>query len=178
MTKNSKIRRFVGWSAAIAFVAALTAGASFAQAQAGTQQNAPPAGPRTGMRGPMGMMGGPMMRLQWLSRQLNLTADQQQQIKTIVQGNMPTLQPLFQQMQLARQSLAQATLTTTPNDAAIQQAAQQVAAATQQLTVAGAKIAAQVYSQVLTPDQQQRAQALLQQWQQRAAQRHQGGGHR
>ncbi len=174
MTKNSKIRRFLAWSAAAARVGALSVGVTFAQAQGGTQ-NTPPMHGRMGMAGPMGMMGGPMMRLQWLSRQLNLTADQQQQIKTLVQGNLPKLQPLFQQAQLARQSLAQATLTTTPDNNAIQQASQQLASAVQQLTVAGAQIAAQVYSQVLTPEQQQRAQALLQQWQQRAAQRHQGG---
>ncbi len=174
MTQNSKIRRILAWSAAVALVGALAAGVSYAQAQGGTQ-NTPPMHPRMGMGGGMGMMGGPMMRLNWLSRQLNLTADQQQQIKTIVQGNLPTLQPLFQQARQARQSLAQATLTTTPSQDAINQAAQQLASVTQQLTVAGAKIAAQVYSQVLTPDQQQKAQALLQQWEQRAAQRHQGG---
>jgi len=175
VTKHSKIQKVFGLAAAVVLVGALAA-AAYAQSQ--PQPGPMRHGGRMGMmQGGMGAMGGPMMgpmALGWLTQQLNLTPDQQQQIKTLVQNQKSTFQPLMSQMREAQQNLAQAIVNGDDPTAA----ANALAAIQSQVTTQGASIASQVFKTVLNDAQRAQAKELLSQWQQKRSQmqqKRQGG---
>jgi Spy/CpxP family protein refolding chaperone len=89
-----------------------------------------------------------------LYRQLNLTDAQKQQIKSLVQAQRATTQPLRQQMAASRVAMLQATANGTFNQAQVQSIANQQAQVMAQLAVARESIQNQIYTQVLTPQQQ------------------------
>lgn len=106
----------------------------------------------------------------YIAKQLQLTDAQQAQIKSMWQAQKPTLQPLLQQLANDRKQMPQ--LTAGGNWSP--QIEQQVTAlATQQsqviaqLMVQRQKLIAQVYNQVLTPDQRTKADELRTQREQR-----------
>lgn len=103
-------------------------------------------GPGWGMHphGPMGHM----------LRDLNLTDAQEQQVKTLMQANKANMHPLMLQMEQNHLAMLQATSNGTYNQAAIQNLAGQRAQLEAQMTVQHQAIEHQIYTQVLTPDQQ------------------------
>ena len=105
-----------------------------------------PDGPGWGMHvhGPMGHM----------LRDLNLTDAQEQQVKTLMQANKANMHSLMLQMAQNRLAMLQATSNGTYNQAAIQNLANQQAQLEAQMTVQHQAIEHQVYTQVLTADQQ------------------------
>jgi Spy/CpxP family protein refolding chaperone len=94
--------------------------------------------------GPMGHM----------LRDLDLTDAQMQQVKSIMQANKATMHTLMQQMEQNRLAMLQATSNGAYNQAAIQTQANQQAALMTQMTVQHEALQHQIYTQVLTPDQQ------------------------
>lgn len=105
-----------------------------------------PGGPGWGMHehGPMGHM----------FRDLNLTDAQQQQVKSLVEANKANMHALMLQMEQNRLAMLQATSNGTYNQAAIQTLANQHAQLQAQMMVQHEALQHQIYTQVLTPDQQ------------------------
>ncbi len=85
---------------------------------------------------------------------LDLTDAQRQQVKSIMEANKATMHPLMQQMEQNRLAMLQATANGAYNQAAIQTLANQQAQLMAQMTVAHQAIQHQIYTQVLTADQQ------------------------
>lgn len=96
-------------------------------------------------------------RVQRLTTLLNLTSDQQQQAINFFTTAANTAGPLLTQLRTARQSLHTAIQNNDLNT--INQVATQIGTLTAQLTVAGAVAEAQFFH-ILTPDQQQKLNAL------------------
>lgn len=110
-------------------------------------QSSPAAGPRHGRHGG------------FLASQLNLTAAQQAQVKSIFQEARQSGQPVRQQLRQTRQSLRAAVQA---NDTAgIQQLAAAQGSEFGQIAAIRGTAMAKVY-QILTPDQQQKLAALQQ----------------
>jgi len=89
-----------------------------------------------------------------LYRQLNLTAAQKQQIKSLAQAQHATTRPLLQQMAANRLAMLQATANGAFSLAQVQSIANQQAPIIAQLAVARESLQNQIYTQVLTPQQQ------------------------
>lgn len=160
------------WKAVIGTTLAilLFGGAYAGVAYAGQQAFGPPPGGR-------GLMGGPGMMMHMLGRQLGLTDAQRQQIKSIRQANRQTVGPLMKAARDAREALMDAARTNA-DDATLQQKANDLGTAESQLALANAKVQAQIFNQVLTPDQQQKALQLRDQMKtrmQNRMQRQKGG---
>jgi Spy/CpxP family protein refolding chaperone len=113
---------------------------SYAQGPGGTE------GKGWGMHehGPMGHM----------FRDLNLTDAQQQQVKTIMEANKANMHALMLQMHQNRLAMLQATSNGAYNQAALQTLANQQAQLQAQMTMQHQALEHQVYTQVLTPEQQ------------------------
>jgi Spy/CpxP family protein refolding chaperone len=167
MTKNSKVRMFVGLAIAAAVVGIIAVGVSYAQ-----QPPPPPHGRM--MMGPHGpMMGGPFAQIRRGFAQLGLSDQQKTQIKTIFQGHKADMQGFAARMQPARQALNAAIVG--GDEATIRSAAAGVAAVEADMAVFRATVRAQVFA-VLTPDQQAKANQLQQEAQQRWMGRRKGPG--
>ena len=129
-------------------------------------QNA--AGPGQGRGGPFGPPPGPAVpALERLDRELALTDAQKSQIQTLLAGDRDVLRTTMANMRQAEQALAAAVMQTPADDNAIQSRASELSTVQAQLTLARAQIESRIY-QLLTPEQQQKAQA----W---AAEMHQRG---
>jgi Spy/CpxP family protein refolding chaperone len=138
--------RFRFLLAALAVVLATTL------AQSQTSDAAPP----PPMHGPDGF--GMHHMLDYFTKALNLTQDQQTQAKATIQKEMPTLKPLFQQehqIQLQLRQYAEGTY----DAAKVQALAQQKAQIQAQLTVQETRVHNELY-QLLTPDQQTQLKQL------------------
>lgn len=157
MTKNSKVRMFVGLAVAAAVVGTIAVGVSYAQ------QSPPPRGGMMWDRGPM--MRGPFAAIRRGLAQLGLSDQQETQIKTIFQGHKADIQGFAAKMRPARQALNQA-ITSGADEATIRAKAADVAAVEADMAVFRAAVRTQVFA-VLTPDQQAKAHQLQQQRQQR-----------
>lgn len=108
--------------------------------------------------------------LQRMTEQLNLTDAQQAQIKTILQTEKTKIQPLRQQLRQNR--LAQTSVVTgTFDEAQVRSFAAKQAQIMTDLTVERERTKSQIYA-VLTPDQRQKAQALMQQHRQHHMHKH------
>lgn len=105
-----------------------------------------PEGPGWGMHehGPMGHM----------LRDLNLTDAQHQQVKALMEANKTTMHALMLQMEQNHLAMLQATSNGTYNQAAIQSLASQQAQLQAQMNIQHQALEHQVYTQVLTADQQ------------------------
>lgn len=109
----------------------------------------------------------------FLSNQLNLTAAQQSQAKSIFQDARQSSQPVRQQLKQTRQSLRAAIQSN--NTADIQQLSTTEGGEMGQLAAIRGTAMAKVY-QILTPDQQQKLASLRQAREaRRAARQHRGG---
>ncbi len=119
-------------------------------------------------------MGRPGMLMGMLGRQLGLTDAQKQQIKSIRDQNKGTIAPLAKAVGDAREALMDAARNNA-DDGTLQNDANALGSAEAQLQLVTAKVQAQIFNQVLTPDQQQKALQLRDQIKARMQQR-QGGG--
>jgi hypothetical protein len=162
---KSYVRGVLGLGVMVVHLGAL-AGAAYGQ---------PPAVPAPQGRG-MGMRGmgpgGPMNDLMvwgFIAGRLNVTPDQQQAIRQLLQGsNLPQLQ---RGVTTARQALA-ATIISGQDPTA---AANQLALAEGQLTTEAAQVAAHAFQTVLTAAQREQARQLWSHRQQAQQQQRQGG---
>jgi periplasmic protein CpxP/Spy len=140
-TTQEKLAMKTKWMASITILALVLCGGavlSYAQGPG-------PGGPGWGHGpGPMGHM----------FRDLNLTDAQRQQVKSIMEANKATMHTLMQQMEQNRLAMLQATSNGAYNQAAIQTLANQQAQLMAQMTMQHQALQHQVYTQVLTADQQ------------------------
>ena|SRR5271157_3567934 len=114
----------------------------------------PEGGPHHGWGGPgpggMGFMAG----------ELNLTDAQKAQVKTIMQANRASMKPLMQQMEQNRAAMLAATANGAYDQAKITALANQQAQLQAAMTVQHEAIQHQIYTTVLTADQQAKAEQL------------------
>ena len=121
----------------------------------------------SGARG-MGMMGR-------LGKQLGLTDAQKQQIKALMQQHHDEIAPLAKSAHDAREALLDAARNSA-DDGTMQQKANDLGAAQSQLELATARLQGQIFTQILTADQQKKALALRDQMKARMQQRLQRKG--
>ena len=93
-------------------------------------------------------------------RELNLTDAQKAQVKTIMQANRANMKTLFQQMEQNRAALLAATANGAYDAAKIQALAAQQAQLTAAMVVNREALQHQIYTKVLTSDQQAKAEQL------------------
>jgi protein CpxP len=115
--------------------------------------------------GPEGMgghhgMGGPGHGMGFLARELNLSDAQKEQVKTIMKANHANMKPVMQQLEQNRQALLAATANGAYDPAKIQALANQQAQLQAVMTVQHEALQHQIYTQVLTADQQAKAEQL------------------
>jgi Spy/CpxP family protein refolding chaperone len=103
--------------------------------------------------------------LHHIAGQLNLSADQQNQLKSVFAAQKDQLHTQMTQLHQARTNLANAVHADTFDEGAIRSAAAALGQAEADSAVLHAQLFAQI-KQVLTPDQQAKAKALMQQHQQ------------
>jgi Spy/CpxP family protein refolding chaperone len=96
-----------------------------------------------------------------MAQELNLTADQQTQINSIMQAERPKMQPLMQQLRSDEQQIREASKATPFDEAKVTSLANQEAQVRAQLTVERARVQSQIF-QVLTPEQRSKAEAMHQ----------------
>jgi periplasmic protein CpxP/Spy len=111
----------------------------------------PEGGPHHGFGGPgMGMA----------LHELNLTDAQKAQVKTIMQANHASMKTVMQQMEQNRAAMLSATANGAYDAAKIQTLANQQAQLQAVMTVNREAVQHQIYTQVLTSDQQAKAEQL------------------
>ena len=98
----------------------------------------------------------------WMAKQLNLTDAQKAQIKSIMQANRATNRPLMQQMAQNRIAMLTATSNGAFDQAKVTALANQQAQLMAQMLVQKQSIQHQIYTQVLTPEQQATANQMRQ----------------
>lgn len=148
-----KKKFFLGVTAIILVVAAGLAGTVLAQ------------GPGREF-GHGGRHGGWMLR--HMTKELNLTADQQTQIKSIMQAERSKTQPLMQQLRQNEQA-QNATITGNFDEEQARTFAGKQTQIMSDLIVERQRAKSQIYA-VLTPEQRQKAQQLMQEHQQKRQQ--------
>jgi len=142
------------WTVAVALLALVLSGAvMLVQAQSQSDNAAATAPAWHGHR--HGRMG-------FLSRELNLTDAQKQQVKTIMQSQRAATRPLMQQMAQNRIAMLTATSGGAFDQAKVQALATQQSQIMAQLAVQRASLESQIYNQVLTSDQKAKADQLRQ----------------
>ncbi len=114
--------------------------------------------------GPEGMghhgWGGPGAGMAFLGRELNLTDAQKAQVKTIMQANHASMKTVMLQLAQNRQAMLAATANGVFDTAKIQALANQQAQLQAAMTVNREAIQHQIYTTVLTADQQAKAEQL------------------
>jgi Spy/CpxP family protein refolding chaperone len=150
-----KKKFFLGATAIILVVAAGMAGTVLAQ---GTGQQ---------FGGGFRHHGGWMLR--HMTKELNLTTDQQTQIKGIMQAQKSKVQPLMQQLRQNRQA-ENANITGSFDENQARAFANKQSQIMSDLIVEQERTKSQIYA-VLTPEQRQKAQQLMQQHEQRMQER-------
>jgi periplasmic protein CpxP/Spy len=114
----------------------------------------PEGGPHHGWGGPgPGGMG-------FMARELNLTDAQKAQVKTIMQANHANMKPIMQQMEQNRAAMLAATANGAYDQAKITALANQQAQLHAAMTIQREAIQHQIYTTVLTADQQAKAEQL------------------
>jgi len=157
MKHTSKAAGFIV-AAALVATAAIGLRAQGGGAQAG------PGGPggggrRGGPGGPMrGGPGGPGGAIDLPLGQLNLTAQQRDQVKSVMDSHQDEMKALGDREMAARQALEQAITADTVDDNTIRQKSADLAAVEADMAVMRAHVRAEVW-QLLTPDQQKQAKA-------------------
>jgi protein CpxP len=100
-----------------------------------------------------------------MAQALNLTADQQAQIKSLMQAEKPKMQPLMGQLRSDEQQIREATQATPFDEAKVSALAANEAQARAQITVERARMQSQIY-RLLTPEQRTKAESMHQQFKQ------------
>ena len=133
-----------------------------------SQQGGPPQGPPRG--GPRGGGPGPGDMLEHLTRELNLTTDQQAAIKKIIDSTEESAKPLQEQLRKLHEGQPDPLSDAAFDEAAVRSAAQARANVQVELEVLHARAMSQVYA-LLTTEQKAQLAAKHQQF----GQRHPGG---
>ena len=172
MTSMSK-RIVLGLSAAALTVG--LAGVGFATSQGDPAQNPPAAAGQGRFGGPGGRFGrggpgGPMGLAPMMLGRLNLTSDQQDRVKQIMDSHKQDQQAIGKRAMAARDALESAVTSASFDETVIRQRAADLAAVDADQAVMRARIYAQVL-QILTPDQQAKLKTMQTEMQQRRAQR-------
>jgi Spy/CpxP family protein refolding chaperone len=114
--------------------------------------------------GPEGMghhgWGGPGPGMGFMGHELNLSDAQKAQVKTIMQANHANMKTVMQQMEQNRQALLAATANGAFDAAKIQALANQQAQLQAAIIVQHEALQHQIYTQVLTTEQQAKAEQL------------------
>jgi len=165
MTLTTRASVSLGLGAALfaAFIAS-AAGGAFAQNTGGgqapaTQQRGGPGGGRFGgpggRGGPMGALGifGPMLR------ELNLTEDQQQRLRSIAESHRTEMQAIAERNRPAHEALQQAITSGSVDEGTIRARSAEVAQGDADMAILQARIYSEAI-QVLTPDQQAQLKKL------------------
>ena len=115
-------------------------------------------------QGPEGMghhgWGGPGSGMAFLGRELNLTDAQKAQVKAIMQANHAQMMPVMQQMAQNRAALLAATANGAHDALKIKGLANQQGALQAQMIMNREAVRHQIYTQVLTSDQQAKVEQL------------------
>ncbi len=126
-----------------------------------TRAQAPqPKGPGMGM-GHGGWMGRGMF-LQHLAKYLDLNDAQKAQIKSLVQAERPTMQPVMQQLAGARKDMLTATANGAFDQAKVSAIASREAQSLAQLEVMRQELQGKIYNTVLTSDQKAKVDQMRQ----------------
>jgi len=152
----------VGLAVAMAMLGMLAVGVASASQQAGQRRGAP--------MGP-GMMvrdGAPMAMVRMHLRQLGLTEEQKQQVTTILANHKTEFQALRERAAPARRALADAV--GTGDETAIRQRSAELSAVQTDTALLAARVRGEIFK-ILTPEQQQKAQDLRKQAQDRVDRR-------
>jgi Spy/CpxP family protein refolding chaperone len=123
-----------------------------------------------GRGGPFGPPGPGIPALERLDRELGLSDAQKSQIESMLTSERDTMRTTMGSLRQAEQALAAAVMQAPADDGAIQSRASELAAVQAQLTLARAQLESRIY-QLLTPDQQQKAQQWVAQMQQHGGRR-------
>jgi Spy/CpxP family protein refolding chaperone len=127
--------------------------AAHAQDVAGPGYGPGPRG-RMGRMGPMGPMG-----MEFGFRQLGLTDDQRQQVRTIMDRHREDFRSLGERMRTAREAVHAAVTSESPDESAIRTASAALADVQADGAVLRAKVHQEVWA-VLTPEQREKAKSL------------------
>ena len=115
-------------------------------------------------QGPEGMghhgWGGPGGGMGFMARELNLTDAQKAQVKTIMQASHANMKTVMQQMAQNRQALLAATANGAYDPAKITALANQQAQLQAAMTIQHEALQHQIYTQVLSTEQQAKAEQL------------------
>jgi protein CpxP len=114
--------------------------------------------------------GAGIIGLERLAGELGLSDAQKTQIGTLVSGERESLRATMTSMRQAEHALAAAVMQVPADDNAIQARASELSGFQGQLTLARAQLESRIY-QLLTPEQQQKAQQFVAQMQQRGGRR-------
>jgi Spy/CpxP family protein refolding chaperone len=168
-----------GHALGVAAIAALVAGVGYQNISAqGPGGPGGPMGRRGGPGGPMGP-GGPGGLSPMMLSQLNLTSDQQDRVKQILDSHRDEQQSLGKRTMAAHQALQDAITGTTFDESTVRGRAADLAALDADAAVGQARVFAEIF-QILTPDQQQSLQQIQAAMKSRAQTMHQnrpnGGG--
>ena len=110
--------------------------------------------------GPHHGWGGPGSGMGFMARELNLTDAQKAQVKTIMQANHAHMKPIMQQMEQNRAAMLAATANGAYDQAKVTALANQQAQLQAAMTIQREAIQHQIYTTVLTADQQAKAEQL------------------
>jgi Spy/CpxP family protein refolding chaperone len=105
---------------------------------------------------------GPMGRV---TKELNLTDTQNQQIRTIWEGERPILAKLAKEFVEENRELSAITTKGTVDEAEVSRISNRQGAILAQLIVEKEHLKAKIYTDVLSPEQRDKAEALLSRWQ-------------
>jgi Spy/CpxP family protein refolding chaperone len=103
--------------------------------------------------------------LGYVAKELNLNDTQRQQIRTIWEGEQPALSKLATQLADENRDLSAATAKGTVNEAEASRIAGLQGATLAQMILEKEHLKAKIYTEVLTVDQREKADALLSRWQ-------------
>jgi Spy/CpxP family protein refolding chaperone len=159
MTSIQGIRKFAAATAMVALTLVPIAAQDAGGTGRGRQGFGPPMG-RGGFGPPPGVA------LERLDRELAFTDAQKTQIQTLLSEQRDAIKTTIASLTQAHQALDAAILQTPEDDAVLQTRVNDVAQIEAQLQLARAKVESEIF-QLLTPDQQQRAQQFVAQMQSR-----------
>jgi Spy/CpxP family protein refolding chaperone len=179
-TKDNKTRKVQALTIVLGIIAVLVAGAIYAQAQQGPGARGAWMGrmAHVGAGGPMGQAGmgrgfmgqgregmgrmgmGPMGMPGAGLRELKLTAEQREQLRTLVDEHKGEHQALAERAAPAHRELADAIAAEPFNENAIRAASAKVASVQADMAVERAKMRALIFEKILTEEQRAKAKEL------------------
>jgi periplasmic protein CpxP/Spy len=121
-------------------------------------------------RGPWARGGGMRMEMQHGLRQLDLTAEQREQVRAVFQQHRAELQAIGERAAAARRTLRDAEIAEPLNEGVIRAKAAELAAVEADAAVLRAQVHGEVF-RLLTPEQQAKARTLREQREARQKQR-------